>query len=137
MTQYTKLEAATVQLDKAIQLFLTGEYLCALTLAGAAEDILASLSKLAGNDVALDHIAAGVVIAFEEAGQDPITLREVGDILNAPRNSAKHANREQLDLDVNESDVAVLLLRAVPMARGLGARTYAQDAFEKWRTENL
>jgi hypothetical protein len=52
----TKLEVAVHQLDVAIRLFLSGDYLASLTLAGAAEEILGSLCKRAGKPVAIDFI---------------------------------------------------------------------------------
>lgn len=40
----TKLEVAVRQLDMALRLFLEGDYLSSLTLAGAAEEILGGTS---------------------------------------------------------------------------------------------
>jgi hypothetical protein len=54
--QVTKLQVATHQLAVAINVFLSGDYLCSLTLAGAAEEILGKLSARAGKPVAVDEI---------------------------------------------------------------------------------
>ncbi|MBK8384257.1 MAG: hypothetical protein IPL11_00655 [Candidatus Accumulibacter sp.] len=45
----TKAEVAVRQLDQAIRLFLEGDLLSSLTLAGAAEEILGKLCERAGS----------------------------------------------------------------------------------------
>jgi len=45
----SKLDAARIQLDAAIEHFFQGDHVCAVTLAGAAEDIFAGLFKVKGN----------------------------------------------------------------------------------------
>lgn len=49
----SKFEVAVSQLDQAIRLFLEGDHLSSLTLAGAAEEMLGKLSERAGKPVAV------------------------------------------------------------------------------------
>ena len=51
---YDKIDLATKQLDDAISLFLKRHFVSALTLAGAAEDILASALSHRGQQNSLD-----------------------------------------------------------------------------------
>ena len=45
----SRIEIARTQLVEAINLFLAGEYLCAITLSGAAEEVLARLLNQRGD----------------------------------------------------------------------------------------
>ena len=134
MTRYSRLDLASVQLDKAIALFLDGEHLCALTLAGAAEEILGKLTNAAGNVHALEAIASDMVpkLALQGVFTD---AKEVYRHLNHARNGAKHVLPAE-ELVVDWPDSLVMLLRAVPMARELGVRTALQDELIKWVVAN-
>jgi len=44
----SKLDAARVQLDRAVECFFNDDHICAVTLGGAAEDILAGLLMASG-----------------------------------------------------------------------------------------
>lgn len=52
---YTRLEFAERQLDRAIELFLQGDHVSALTLAGAAEDIFGGTLRLQGKTPIYDQ----------------------------------------------------------------------------------
>lgn len=133
-TTYTQLEAATAQLDQAITLFLEDNHLCALTLAGAAEEILGKL----GTPVAVDYIAAKHGPALAAAGE-PMTREEIVSSLNRKRNGAKHANAPAWQggsLTVDWRDSLCMLLRAAPMARALGVCTDAHERLEQWLRDN-
>ena len=124
----TKLEVATRQLDVAIRLFLEGDYLSSLTLAGAAEEILGRLSEKAGLPVAVDQIAKfhwdDMDASLQESERKRILLR----VLNGPRNSAKHANDpEEAEFDVDPDFSLQMIMRAMPMARSLGSPLSRED----------
>lgn len=135
MTTYTKLDAASHQLDKAINLFLEGDHLCAVTLSGAAEEILGKLSAAAGHDVAVEYIAALHGPEFAATGA-PMTKTEIISALNRARNAAKHAGASEGEFAVDWADAMALLMRAIPMARELGVKTEQHQRFEKWREAN-
>jgi hypothetical protein len=121
MATISKLDAAMHQLNLAIDLFLAGDYLASLTLAGAAEDILAGLSKAAGKPVAADAIAD-----YHEKDVDPAVSAEkrrgvVFTVLNRARNTAKHADRpNENTVEVEQIHPLQMIMRAVPMCAHLG-----------------
>lgn len=90
----TNLQVAEIQINRAIRLFLDNkDYVSALTLAGAAEEILGNLLTRAGQQNALDE-AVEASIAMEKLllrnnGSEP---KDVRDIANYFRNRLKHYN---------------------------------------------
>lgn len=118
----SKLEAAIRQADAAIVLFLQGDYLSSLTLAGAADDMLGSLMRQAGKASALDRI-----VIYHRPDTDPsLTAEEhrtlVASIANRARNQSKHAgDPKETHVDVDQIHPLQMLMRAVPMVPNLGA----------------
>ena len=113
----TKLEVALHKLNVAIRLFLEGDYLSSLTLAGAAEEILGKLSERAGKSVAIDFIIdynhRDTVPALSEQQR-----RNIRDLLNRGRNMAKHANDpNETHFDVEQIWPLQMIMRAMPMAK--------------------
>lgn len=117
------LEIATCQLNTALALFLgEKDYISALTLAGAAEEILGHAVKSQGKSNALRnylHAAQGVSEIF---GDDPFNAkREIREI-NFARNMAKHINPVKVPAwFVNPREEAqYMLYRAISNYRTLG-----------------
>ncbi|MDN4571917.1 hypothetical protein DBB29_24980 [Pandoraea cepalis] len=136
--ELSKQDAAMHQLNVAIQLFLAGDYLASLTLAGAAEDIFAGLCRLKGLTTAADSIAD-----FHVNDTDPaLTHKErrgvLFKVMNRGRNQAKHANTVGEDLvDVDQIHPLQMLMRAMPMAESLGAvRSPEMRAMRSWVKEH-
>lgn len=129
----TKLQVATWQLDVAIRLFLEGDYLSSLTLAGAAEEILGRLSERAGKSVAVDAI-----VDYHWGDTDPaMTDEKRKDILlkvmNTPRNAVKHANNPgETHFVVEQCFPLQMIMRAMPMARALGAEITKEAEIVAW-----
>lgn len=129
----TKLEVAVHQLDTAIRLFLEGDHLSSLTLAGAAEEILGRLCKREGKPVATETI-----IAFHWGDTDvALTDKERGklllEVMNGARNAAKHANNaSETDFVVEHTFPLQLIMRAMPMARGLGLTPSREAEMVAW-----
>jgi hypothetical protein len=128
----SKLDAAAIQLEKSIELFLSKEYICSVTLSGAAEEILGELSKRAGIQNAVEFIST-----YRAPGEvtDPLTNESPKAIigaLNHARNSAKHAHffDEEVAIDVGEA--LMLLMRAVPMAQKLGTKSKLFAILDAW-----
>lgn len=128
-----KLEVAVWQLDIAIRLFLEGDYLSSLTLAGAAEEILGRLCEREGMPIAVEAI-----IAHHWGDTDPaITDKErraiLLGILNRPRNEAKHANNPDETYFVVEQDFPLqMIMRAMPMAQSLGLHPSGEAKMVAW-----
>lgn len=93
----TNLEIAHRQLERSIELFLDRrDYISALTLAGAAEEILGKLLREEGKTHWLDEITTGALklLGFDgEAPQSPEAKqagKEIANISNYYRNRCKH-----------------------------------------------
>lgn len=129
----TKLEVATCQLNAAIRLFLEGDYVSSLTLSGAAEEILGRLCERGGKPVAVEYI-----IEFHWNDTDPkLTDKErrkiLLDVLNGPRNQAKHANDpEETKFEVDHDFPLQMIMRAMPMARQLGSPPAGEAEMFGW-----
>jgi len=125
--KYTKVEIAAQQLEAAIRLFFQRDYVSALTLAGAAEEVLGVLARRAGNQAALDWI-----VDFHSGDTDP-NLTEgqkrkvISEVANRARNQTKHANDpNEVDVEVDLVHALQMLMRAIPMCPGLGIRLTPQ-----------
>ena len=134
----SKLDAATHQLDVAILLFFERDYLSSLTLAGAAEEILGSLSRNAGLPVAIEEIAAHHRKDTDPALTDKESAKVVFGIANRARNSAKHANNEgEPEVEIEQLHPLQMIMRAMPMRRNLGlSETEATQRMLTWVKEH-
>ncbi|MEP1444905.1 MAG: hypothetical protein ABJK37_02155 [Paraglaciecola sp.] len=107
-----KVHIAIHQLEKAIALFLDEQdYICTITLAGAAEEILGKHAKYKGKIPANDYFPKGL---REKYGLD-LSDKEIRDgHLNYARNSIKHFRKlEEPEVNVNwEGQAVVMLIRA-------------------------
>ena len=87
----SKLEAAKIQLDAAIDHFFNNDHVCSLTLAGAAEDILAWLLKA-------DHEQSPFEFLYDWYQREynvTYSKRHFSrQIANLPRNWLKHAEED-------------------------------------------
>lgn len=129
----TKLEVAVSQLDTAIRLFLDGNHLSSLTLAGAAEEILGRLSQRAELPVAIEEIIAYHFGDTNPALTDKDRRNVLLEVINGARNAVKHAN------DPNETHFVVeqifplqMIMRAMPMARNLGLPPSGEAKMVVW-----
>ena len=107
--QKTRIDLAVEQLDVALELFLDKRsYVSALTLAGAAEEILGKALNLQSRSNALSRWHGQV----DEVWGVP--WKEYVQKTNKARNAAKHLfSNKELMVDFNPADEAVwMLLRA-------------------------
>ncbi len=83
-------DIAEHQLLAALRLWSEGDYLSALTLAGAAEEILGKRLRKLGREPSFDQLKDLIVaLAKQEGDDDPNTDRLVGSLLNDTRNALK------------------------------------------------
>jgi hypothetical protein len=141
-TEISKLEIARVQLEEAIAMFVGEKFLCALTLAGASEEILSRLLNSRGQFSAMEQSAEAVLSIKQTtglAGLAEVTDKRLYKSWNAARNAAKHHN-------VNESETVVLnvfdeaywmVRRALANAKGLGLSVCNEVDFENWIIVNI
>lgn len=125
----TNFEIAHRQLERSITLFLDEQdYVSALTLAGAADEILGKLLRAAGNTSSLDDITAGALRALGFAGdilksQEANKARkEIVQISNYFRNRCKHFDEDdEVTFSVGVK-AAEMIERAIWNYRTLTAR---------------
>lgn len=99
---------AQEQLDAAIDHFFNGDLVCAITLAGAAEELLGGLCKRSCIQSALDQAAKLNVFPSD------VTARERKDALNSVKNALKHADRDgQKHIEIVEEEAYIMIGRAI------------------------
>lgn len=132
----SKSDIAIVQLNDAMNLFVDGNFISAITLAGAAEEILGKL--LEGKDVL--SISAELFLTFKsdlnldlEVG---FSRKMLSDNLNFLRNELKHRGEDVLE--VNFCDEAFWMInRALFNAAKLDISVAKKDQFKAWCKQNV
>jgi hypothetical protein len=105
----TRQEAALRQIVEAIHFFRVGRYECAITLAGAAEDMLPRRDNSAFSvlrQMQAPHTVSDSI--FGKASPD-----ERGRILNDVRNWLKHNDREPDEREIYRHDAELMIVRAI------------------------
>jgi hypothetical protein len=91
MPTFTKLQVAERQLDRALKLFLDEkDYVCAITLAGASEEILGKLLEKVGKEHALGSFVKACVAAGRILHGEEWSTKEFVGMENAWRDALKH-----------------------------------------------
>jgi len=138
----SKMDIGKVQIESAIELFIKGNYICATTLAGAAEDvfsgILNSRGLLSVVDISLRQIDTVRNVSDLNVKEIP-PKKEFVKIWNYSRNSLKHHNNyEEEILKTNLFDGAYWMIkRAMYNSSQLGVVLDNQSNFENWCMENI
>ena len=138
----SKQEIAQTQLTEAISLFLQGKFLCALTLAGAAEGVLAGLLKAEGKDSAVEESTARIASLLNELGLQ--TIKPQKDTAyynewNKARNAIKHHNENEPQvITLNQFDEAYWMIeRALRNAALLALHIENVDDYRNWIIQNI
>lgn len=109
----SKLDASKIQIDGAIEYFFSKNYTCAVTLAGAADEIIGRLLKASGKQSSLDFLYDW----YQQRFKVKITKMKFSrEIANKARNWLKHAEDDadsQYDILELEQDGILMLMRAV------------------------
>jgi hypothetical protein len=140
--EITKSEIARVQLAEAIELFLVGKYLPGITLAGAAEEILARLLNQKGEGSIVER-SIELILELREQTALPVmggkTKKEIFNEWNAARNQLKHHNEpEEEVVSINLFDEAYWMIRrALSNASKLGVQIENEREFENWVITNI
>jgi hypothetical protein len=141
--KFTSLQAAERQLDRAIVLFIEeNDYLCAITLAGAAEGIigeaLRAMGKLPAVELIADAINGGEFDANGQLAELIEGLLTIQD-LNRVRNLLKHhANDLNATIEhLTDLEAFNLILRAVLNYALLTEKTTSRSIeFFNWIRKN-
>ncbi len=146
-TEISKIDLACVQLVEAIHLFLAGNKICAITLAGAAEAILAGVLANRGlSSVVEDSTAAIDAIRgyTDTSGKllnpmDGKSDKKIYSEWNAARNDLKHHSKgEEPMIRLNLFDEAYWMIkRALENARKSGVSIENEQEFENWIIANI
>lgn len=113
----SKVEFARLQLDTAIDLFLEDkDFVSALTLAGAGEEITGKLLERKGEKNLLQKLHAW----FQETTGETIKYGEFARRANQARNALKHTNNEEEDqLKIYRWETVQMIMRAMTNYREL------------------
>lgn len=117
-----KIEIAIVQLETSIVLFEQKNYIPALTLAGAAEEILGKLLKQKGESPIIDELQGVLREGLKLTESDKVIGSKY---LNRARNQSKHANHANentVDIDY-ENESTCLISRAIVNLQNLTGYT--------------
>lgn len=131
MITLSKLEAAEHQLERALQLFLEeADYVSAITLAGASEELLGKLLEQQGKEPVIKNFAAACVAAghhVKENWREKIFI----SMANSFRDGLKHITDGQ-PISVSSEAAADILDRAVENYFSLtGKETHRMRAFRE------
>ena len=113
LVKLTKFEVAKLQLVKAVDLFCSQEPLPAITLAGAAEEILGKLVKECGGTNALEEEIKDRCDLYQTVFGFLGEPKEFATLMNNPRNELKHLmSGNELELNLEEEAIN-LIQRAI------------------------
>lgn len=119
LPSYTKLELAVHQFDRAIALLLDqGDCVSAITLAGAAEEILGHIVKLQGGISAHQELIDECMQLNRRSRGEPVKSSEFHEMFAYFRNELKHY-RQGSDITVNAECAYPVLDRAAENLRRL------------------
>ena len=141
-TNIGKREIAEIQLAEAINLFLTGKYLCAITLAGAAEEVLARLVNQYGKQSVVEESFEAINEARKKTTLFIMNGKQKNEIFNewnTTRNTLKH-NGKTIDelVTINLFDEAYWMIqRGIANAKKLEIHIKNQLDFENWIIINI
>jgi hypothetical protein len=96
LTEHDQVALAAEQLDAAIEMFLTQRSdVSALTLAGAAEEILGRAVKRAGGQNAMQQAYEASALTHRYLHRNELKWQDFADGENYARNAAKHLLRDE------------------------------------------
>ena len=133
---YSRIELAVEQLDIALSLFLNNEsFVSALTLAGAAEEILGKALQRKAEQNSLDWKYENTEWWWTELHDKPLSRKEFAEHENRARNVAKHIGESnEITVTVDLEDAALwMIVRACDNYRRLQLPGTARMLeFENW-----
>ncbi|MEP4547388.1 MAG: hypothetical protein ABJ000_14520 [Saccharospirillum sp.] len=140
---FSKPAVAKTQLNRAIDLFLQQDFICSLTLAGAADAVLAGILISQGEEPA--HEASYYLLkTFRKVlDLDPVIDQKSKAAIfrewNSGRNRLKHHDeKDDLEFQMNDCDEAYWMIRrALRNAAKLGLEIVQKEIFDAWAEANV
>jgi hypothetical protein len=141
-TRISKREIAQTQLGEAINLFLASKYLCAITLAGAAEEVLARLLNQRGEISIVEKSFQSIQQIREKTCLSVMNEKPKNEIFNewnSARNTLKHHSKtDDETVTINLFDEAYWMIkRCLANAEKLEIPIKNQLDFESWIIVNV
>lgn len=141
-TRISKQEIAETQLVEAINLFLASKYLCAITLAGAAEEVFARLLNQQGEISVVEQSVQSIQHIRKKTGHSIMCGKPKNEIFNewnSARNTLKHHGKtDDETVKVNLFDEAYWIIRrGLANAKKLDISINNQLDFENWIIVNI
>ena len=138
----TKAEIAKLQLEDAIELFLEGKRISAITLAGAAEEIFARLLNLQGEASTAEEAWEQMEEVRAATGLPYAGVRTKSEVFrewNKVRNTLKHhSNVDEDPLTFSSFDAAFEMINRANMNGDLlGVVATNRQDYENWLIENI
>jgi hypothetical protein len=112
--EISKVDIASAQLDTAIQLYLDGtDLVSAVTLAGAAEEILGKLVSRQGKTNAFEETMDTLCEMHEAAFEEEADRKVYADLRNGIRNEFKHiCSGDALEVNLDD-EASQMINRAI------------------------
>ena len=135
--QYSQVDLASEQLDSALKLFMakSPRFASALTLAGAAEEILGKILERQGKMSAIRHWYFGKADNHTTGGEPIPTWQQHAFEENFARNVLKHIQDSEIvtiPFGLEEA-AAMMLYRAITNFEWLGLKkSWRMVKFERW-----
>ncbi len=133
---HDQIVLASEQLDCAIELFLSHRSdVSALTLAGAAEEILGRAVKLAGGENALQQAYEASAVGHRYLHRKELRWQDFADGENYARNAAKHLigdGKGLLEFDLRRAATWMIVRACANHDRLDLERTEHMRAFDNW-----
>jgi hypothetical protein len=139
---FRKSEVAINQLTQAIELFLRLNFICSLTLAGAADAIFAGLLESKGqkpsHEVSYDLLRSFRAVLDLDPAIEQQSKTSIFKMWNSGRNTLKHHNQhDEIEFEMNDCDEAYWMIRrALRNATALELVVLNKDQFNTWVQEN-
>ena len=133
-----KTTLAREQLEDGLSLLAEGRYISALTLLGAAEEILARLVEETGGGHFLDDMWVGINEWNRSQGGQDVSKTFVYRHFNEPRNSVKHhtpGTGSTVSI-FKVAAAAMMARRATSAADVLKLKYKNRGIYESWLAEN-
>ena len=111
---FNKIDIARQQIERAIDLYLSEQdYISAITLSGAADEILGKIIENQGLSSAYSGISNLMGVIHEEMNREPYSPKEFNDLANGARNHLKHlSGTETIEFDPRQ-EACNMLYRAI------------------------
>lgn len=138
--EYDRLSLAQEQLETAISLFIDAKnYTCAITLAGAAEEVFGKELTRRGGKCTLEIWYDSIAETHRLLHNAELVKTSFIDGENRARNALKHlesAKGPTITLDLEEC-ACWMLVRALQNGKGVGVVFDREGEFEEWFWANV